>query len=77
MFWNMCRFNCYQLKADHYIFRKLYMNLMVTTKQKYYNKYTKENETEYEQNTKENHQTTMEEKEEERNRGIMKTTVKQ
>ena len=58
----MCsNLSCYQLKLDCYIYRSLHVNVMVTTKNIYiYTVDTQKMRMESKHNTKEIHQTTME-----------------
>ena len=51
----------YLFKRNRYSFRSTYMNPMVTTNQKTYNRSTKTRRKEYKHTTKENHITTREE----------------
>ena len=58
---SMCsNLSCYQLKVDSYIYRLLYVNYMVSTKQKLTADTQKIMRKESKHNTKEQHQTTRE-----------------
>ena len=71
--------SCYQLKIDCYRYKLLYVNLMVTTKQKSIVNIQKIKRKEYKHTTKENHQTTKEENKRRRSeqRGNTKTARNQ